>query len=382
MNLLYVPISAVFNETDRLSIYKYPFEHIPTFFLIISTFLNLNTAYYSKGMFIKEHRLIFLNYIKTEFLIDLFTIIPALILMFENYLILKLFLLIRIYKYKVLLQGIEGNLMLRGKLEGLFKLLRLVLAMIYIAHLIGCLWIYLAYSQINSDSSTITWLTTAGIQFSGIYDIYVNALYFSIVTMITVGYGDIHPTSTTEKAYGVVIMIISCGIFAYSLNYIGTIIHSMNKFNEEFRNILSDINYYMNQRGINKQLQIKIRRYLEYMHEEATTNASESRNILINTLSNKLKEEFFCDYYGSILRENGIFKKFSNEFIEAIVNFIEEVSCSPGEILYLQDEEKDKNLYFVLKGEIEMVMKLGNENELQKREIVIGTIKVFFEKVN
>ena len=42
--------------------------------------------------------------------------------------------------------------------------------------------------------------------------------YFSTVTMITVGYGDITPVNTIEFIFSVFTMLISCGVFAYGLN--------------------------------------------------------------------------------------------------------------------------------------------------------------------
>ena len=52
---------------------------------------------------------------------------------------------------------------------------------------------------------------------------YLNAYYFSTVTMITVGYGDIVPNCTFEMIYCILTMLMACGVYAYSLNAIGTI---------------------------------------------------------------------------------------------------------------------------------------------------------------
>ncbi len=41
--------------------------------------------------------------------------------------------------------------------------------------------------------------------------------------MVTVGYGDITPTTIIEKIYCIVITLISCGVFAYVVNTIGSI---------------------------------------------------------------------------------------------------------------------------------------------------------------
>lgn len=42
--------------------------------------------------------------------------------------------------------------------------------------------------------------------------------------MITVGYGDIIPVTSLERMFSVFITLISCGVFAYSVNSIGSII--------------------------------------------------------------------------------------------------------------------------------------------------------------
>ena len=42
---------------------------------------------------------------------------------------------------------------------------------------------------------------------------FLNALYFTIVTISTVGYGDIYPTNTASKIFSIVLILIGIGIF-------------------------------------------------------------------------------------------------------------------------------------------------------------------------
>ena len=41
--------------------------------------------------------------------------------------------------------------------------------------------------------------------------------------MVTVGYGDITPNNEIEITYSMCFMIVCCGVFAYSINMIGSI---------------------------------------------------------------------------------------------------------------------------------------------------------------
>lgn len=40
-----------------------------------------------------------------------------------------------------------------------------------------------------------------------------DALYFSVITLATVGYGDMHPTTTLSKAFTMVYIVLGVGIF-------------------------------------------------------------------------------------------------------------------------------------------------------------------------
>ena len=54
--------------------------------------------------------------------------------------------------------------------------------------------------------------------------ILLSLIFFKkIIKRITVGYGDILPVSNTEKVYVIVNTLISCGVFGYAINSIGSI---------------------------------------------------------------------------------------------------------------------------------------------------------------
>ena len=57
---------------------------------------------------------------------------------------------------------------------------------------------------------------------------YITSIYWAFTTMAAVGYGEITPITKREKNYAIFTMIVTSGIFAYTVNRIGTIISSFN----------------------------------------------------------------------------------------------------------------------------------------------------------
>ena len=56
---------------------------------------------------------------------------------------------------------------------------------------------------------------------------YLNSLYYVIVTMCTVGYGDITPHNKREIMLAIITILVTCGVFAYMLNSIGVIFEEL-----------------------------------------------------------------------------------------------------------------------------------------------------------
>ena len=115
---------------------------------------------------------------------------------------------------------------------GIFDLVKLFLIVFYIAHVFACLWCFIGKKGLKDEYS---WINSQEIDENDIFNLYITALYFSIVTMITVGYGDISPKNAKEKIFVIFIMLFACGVFAFSLNRVGTIIQEMFENDEKFR---------------------------------------------------------------------------------------------------------------------------------------------------
>jgi len=71
-----------------------------------------------------------------------------------------------------------------------------------------------------------------------------------MVTMTTVGYGDYVPVNEVERTVSVFIIVFSSGVFAYSMNTIGSILQSFNEDNIKKTRNMSIINAYMTRKNV------------------------------------------------------------------------------------------------------------------------------------
>lgn len=77
------------------------------------------------------------------------------------------------------------------------------------------------------DSSTKeNWIFKTGYTDAGDWELYVTSFYFTVTTIMTVGYGDITPDSVSEKIITVMLMLIGVVLFSYATGSISSIISS------------------------------------------------------------------------------------------------------------------------------------------------------------
>ena len=209
----------------------------PKSLFFIEILINILTAYYDKGILIKSETLIIKNYFKKEFPLDFISIVVPTLLefMFEfTNDFGKLAFLLRTIKLLLLFKKMEKHLHLNDKLNGIYEVFKLFLSVIFVDHILACAWVYLAQIELLYGYQT-TWFSEKSLEAEGWQLKYLYSLYFSTTTMITVGYGDITPFSTIEIAYNLFQMIISSGMFAYTLNKFGNILQEMFKKDVEFK---------------------------------------------------------------------------------------------------------------------------------------------------
>ncbi|KAL4457076.1 hypothetical protein ABPG74_014714 [Tetrahymena malaccensis] len=307
---------------------------------ILDLVIQLNTDILVKGQEIRTRELIFKEQIKRCAFEDIFPLVMFSIYYSLNFQIdfryILLPFLIKMRKFNSLVKHFEESSTLDVRSYNIAQLVKLVFIMIFVSHFATCIWIYEAKSIFTDNN----WMSFFSINQYHWQEQYVRGYYFIIVTMSTIGYGDLYPINAFEIIMAIFTIIFATGIFGYSINQIGFI------FNQ--------IQEYMERKKVSQQLQYKIREYLDSFWREELLIKTDNESTIVNMLNNSLKNELFKETYFVAFQNSILNEYFSSEVLTQCIKHIKEVQCIPEQIVFSKGDSFDNSIYFVESGNIDL----------------------------
>ncbi|CAK58071.1 unnamed protein product (macronuclear) [Paramecium tetraurelia] len=338
-------------------------EYYFLFSIVVDAFIVINTSYIEKGIIIKQRGKIFINYVNTQGIYDLCSFASMLVAQQFNVdssnekigwqlIPYMIYYCSRQFKLQARVHKLEEFFNFSGWVQDLIELIKLLFMVVYVGHLFACLWHGVAFYQIGIRK---TWLETYDVANSDIFTKYNYAFYWSVQTMITVGYGDLTPQNNYERLCANLSMFLACGVFAFSFNSIGLMLSNLNSRQVLYKRSTNLLNSYLTKNQIKVELQSRIRNYYDYIFQEEQEINDEEVSQITTKLSSSLQEELNFEIRFNVMKTNKVLTKFSQKTLRQLSLVIEEVRYSPEDQILLQGTQDDCSLYIITKGTISVL---------------------------
>eukprot|EP01018_Ginkgo_biloba_P005869 Gb_20816 [translate_table: standard] len=236
------------------------------------------------------------------------------------------------------------------------RIVKLLAVELYCTHTAACIFYYLA-TTVPASKESFTWIGSLSLgdyNYDDFRDIglarrYITSLYFAIVTMATVGYGDIHAVNVREMIFVMIFVSFDMILGAYLIGNMTALIVKGSK-TERFRDKMTDVIKYMNRNQLEKDIRAQIKSHLRLQYESNYSEASVLQDIPVS-----IRAKISQLLYKSTVERVPLFKGCTGEFINQIVTKLQEEFFLPGEVIMEQGNAVDQ-IYFVSSGLLEEVL--------------------------
>jgi hypothetical protein len=127
---------------------------------------------------------------------------------------------------------------------GTERLLLLVLSFVALQHVTACMWIFVG----NLDElSKNNWIFYYGYEDYSQVDLYITSFYFTVTTLVTVGYGDITAKNQAERVLSMFLMLIGVVTFSFTTGSLSSVITCYDSKEADLKEKIATLNEISNE---------------------------------------------------------------------------------------------------------------------------------------
>jgi|EP00505_MAST-04D_sp_SCG-Rhode-Island_P002951 potassium voltage-gated channel Eag-related subfamily H protein 7 len=334
---------------------------INVLFLIDMVF-NFFMAYFDDDelMWIASHTKIARRYLGGWFLIDFVSIFPFDYVFPAGGDSLKALRVIRLLRLAKLLRVFRASRMLdrwQNKLSlgfGHITMIKFLISVIIICHWLACFWRMIPDLELHVDETgnAVNWLLGYGCDSGTPAQQYLVALYFSTMTLTTIGYGDVGTTTDGERGVATFYMLVGAAVYAYCVGVLCGVVSGMDQMATDYNNTMDQLQSYLEEIRFPNDKKPMVREYFQHCR---VLRRMEAYQHLLGMMSPALRGQVANHMNGPWVRAVYFFNPRSARK-EELNEFVTEVSMKMTQLAFIPNEsvvnlgDLPDELFIVSKG--------------------------------
>ncbi|XP_061337183.1 potassium channel AKT2/3 isoform X2 [Gastrolobium bilobum] len=240
---------------------------------------------------------------------------------------------------------------------------RLLFVTLFSVHCAGCLYYMLADRYPHQGK---TWIGAVIPNFreTSLQIRYISAMYWSITTMTTVGYGDLHAVNTMEMIFIIFYMLFNLGLTAYLIGNMTNLVVEGTRRTMEFRNSIEAASNFVCRNRLPSRLKEQILAYMCLRYKAESLNQHQLIEQLPKSICKSICQHLFFETADNVY----LFKGVSKEILLSLVAKMKAEYIPPREDVIMQNEAPD-DVYIIVSGEVEII------ESVMEKERIIGTLQ-------
>eukprot|EP00929_Paragymnodinium_shiwhaense_P083576 TRINITY_DN44596_c0_g2_i1.p1 TRINITY_DN44596_c0_g2~~TRINITY_DN44596_c0_g2_i1.p1 ORF type:complete len:984 (+),score=239.12 TRINITY_DN44596_c0_g2_i1:79-3030(+) len=344
-----LPMTMAF-EANELPQFIAGMDAAVDFGFLVDIGLNFRTSFRRNEEEVTGAKEVALHYVRTWFLLDVCSSVPVelitmispglsslrMLKMFRIAKLLKVFRLARFDNYKPLQQLYE-----EVSVSATFRLTCSLGVMLFLmalfTHWLACCMVASGPGYLDGYQD----LGTASVSRQ-----YLAGFYWAMMTITTVGYGDILPSSDAERVYCVMAMLIGSSFNAYVIGRVSVILASKDLNLQTYYQRVDLVNAWLSHHELPTSVRARVRRYFKksLKHKSAISAAA-----VLQELPPQLREEVAHCLVHFEVRYNSLFENVPETVLAQLCDLLEKVTADAGELI-INSGSEGMAMYVVLHG--------------------------------
>jgi hypothetical protein len=358
-----VPLQIAFADEPQPGELLFAIDLGVWIFFVIDLVVQMHTYYLSgrTGLWVSDATKVRARYFRTWFIVDFVAVFPVDYVLralhanngaeANSFRMLRLARLLRYLRLLKLMNFSRASAALEifkesggfsaMTLDFITKVFGLVALCICFNHLAGCMWLFIGRTYSSRiepypDEEIGSWWDDlygpqidAGIVV-GRWKQYVDAVYFVMMTLTSVGYGDITPNNAEEKWFAYIMMYFTAFVYAYVIGVFADIVANRRSDRNLFDMKMRSVFEFMDHVDAPDDLKQKVKTFYNYRYPRKTLF---DEDVIYEELPPKFSTRLVLHRFERTVHHVPFFRKATDECIVAICRNFHGFTAMPGDMI-------------------------------------------------